>query len=119
MVVIVGSIGTAVWLSTKPAYERGGCRGVAASSMVAPTPARAFDAWWQARGHRAGRNLASSNDPSIRVDPAARDDFQQVSNDEWEWRYSRDGSVVVNINRTDDRTAWQVASVGRCGWQPA
>ena len=48
----------------------------------------------------------------------AIDDFHQRSSTEWEWRYAKTGSVVVDVSHTDvtggTADGWTVTGVNQC-----
>jgi hypothetical protein len=119
VLVVVSAAGGIVYRMMPDDYVRGFCQGGGLFGPVESTPERAFAAWWEVAGDRTRQPEAPFGAGQVEVDPPVRDDFGRVSDNEWEWRYGREGSVVVEVNRTETGTGWQVAGISTCAYQPS
>ena len=116
-VVAIAALGL-TWLWTRPGTLRSCTMTAAISNPAAATPEEAVDAWWAADGAADVAYWRNAN-RAVEGPPATREDFVQIGDTEWEWRYSETGAVGVAVGPAPDGGArWTVAAVNGCGYGP-
>jgi hypothetical protein len=79
---------------------------------------RGWDAWFARSGPADAVAMADGIRAAARLAPPTSHDFARRSRTEWEWRYAKTGSVVVDVTHTDVTggvaDGWTVAGVNQC-----
>ena len=83
-----------------------------ADTPTADSPEAAFDAWWRARPPRFDQwNHYGPAPASL----PTREDFERVDDTTWEWRYSDQNSIRVDVGRPFDSTSEGLQSIDHIG----
>jgi hypothetical protein len=117
VLALVVASGAAIWARNQPAPERFCSVTGAADAPVGPSPDTAFAAWFARSGPADAVYMATQGGTTAQVAPTI-DEFHRRSSTEWEWRYAKTGSVVVDVSRTHatggPADGWTVTGVNQC-----
>jgi hypothetical protein len=106
-----------IWLLDSDSETTRACTTAGAvGAPIAESSDAAFEAWFAESGVDASMGWVDRSG----VPPPSIDDYEQVSDDAWEWQYQDNASVLVQTTQRDDAAdgteQWSVSGVNGCSY---